>query len=66
MLHDSATGETAAVREANATKDYDVAGYDPEAGALNVTETFVKEAQDWEDEDKIDSREIAVPIPAAR
>ena len=65
MLHDSATGETSAVREATATSDFDLTGCDPEAGTLNVTETFVKDAKDWEDEDEIDSREIAVPIPAA-
>ena len=64
VLHDSATGETAVLREATATSDYDLAGCDPEAGVLNVTETFVKEPEDWED-DETDSREITVPIPPA-
>ena len=65
-LYDCETGKTTVVRKATATKNYALSGCDREAGALDITESSVKNAKDWEDEDKIDDKELSVPVPAAR
>lgn len=64
-VYDSATGETAAVREASATRNYSVSGYDPEAGALTIWESSVKDEKDWGDDERTEEGEITVPVPAA-
>ena len=65
-LYDCKTGKTTVIREATATKNYALNGYNRETGALDITESVVKNAKDWEDEDKIDDKELSVPVPAAR
>ena len=65
-IHDCETGKTTVIREATATKNYALNGYNRETGALDITESFVKNAKDWEDEDKIDDKELSLPVPAAR
>ena len=66
QLYDCETGKTTLIREATATKNYALNGYDRAKGALDITESFVNKAKDWEDEDKINDKELSVPVPAAR
>ena len=66
QLYDCETGKTTLIREATATKNYALNGYDRAKCALDITESFVKNAKDWEDEDKINDKELSVPVPAAR
>ena len=65
MLYDTVEDELIVIKEASATKNYLLAGFDHETGTLELHEVFVEDEKDWADGEKIEDREITVPIPAA-
>ncbi len=65
VLYDSVENAPVVIKEASATKNYLLAGFEHETGTLELHEVFVKDEKDWADGEKIDSREITAPIPAA-
>ena len=65
VLYDSVEEELIVIKEATATRNYLLAGFDHETGMLELHEVFVKDEKDWADGEKIEDREITVPIPAA-
>jgi hypothetical protein len=79
-LFDTLTGETPVLKKATKNSSFFTGIHDPgyisgrekevlvegSKNVINVTEIFVKSEKDWEDEEKIKSREIRVEIPEAR
>ncbi|MCR5815182.1 MAG: hypothetical protein K6G15_11935 [Desulfovibrio sp.] len=64
-LYDSAVDELIILKEATATKDYTISGYDEANASFAIMESSVKDTKDWGDEEKITDTEISVPTPAA-
>lgn len=64
-LYDSAMEELFVLSEATETQDYMLIGVNHEEGVLEVLERSVKKAKDWDDEKKVEDKEMTVPIPAA-
>lgn len=65
VLYDTLEGEEIVIKEATATKNHLLSGFDHETGTLELHEVSVEDEKDWADGEKIESHEIAVPIPAA-
>lgn len=64
-LYDSVEDHLTVIKEAEATKNYVIAASDFEEGTLVIIEYSVKDEKDWADEDKVEEKELTVPIPAA-
>ena len=65
VLFDTATYDSTVLKEADETHNYYVDGLIKNESAVNVTEESVATEKDWGSEDKLQSREIRVEIPAA-
>ncbi len=64
-LCDSMKDKLTVLRQATATADYAVTGCDRKSGALEIMESTVKDEKDWADEDKVDDKELRLPVPKA-
>lgn len=64
-LYDTVFEELTVLKEPTETKDYIITGCDHDKGTLDVTEATVKDKKDWNDPDKIEYKELTIPIPAA-
>ena len=53
------------VEEATETQDYMLIGVNHEEGVLKILESSVKEKADWDDEEKVEEKEMSEPVPAA-
>ena len=62
-LYDSAVDNLIVLKEAAETRSY-IVGNREEDNAV-ILELSVKDAKDWSDEDKIEAKEITLPIPPA-
>ena len=65
ILYDSAVEETIPLKEASVTKNFSFVSVSEDGEKITVLETSVRSPNDWADEEKIDEREISVPVPAA-
>jgi hypothetical protein len=65
VLHDSAVGETIALKESTDTQNFRFGSVSPDGGDIVLSEEYVESPEDWGDEDKVKTREISVPVPAA-
>ena len=65
VMYDTAARETTVLKEATDTQNFWFPEVIENGSALTVTEDSVKSEQDWDDEEKIERREIRVEIPAA-
>ena len=65
MMYDTARRETIVLKEATDTQNFWFPELIEDGSAVAVTEDSVKSAKDWDDEDKIERREIRVEIPPA-
>ncbi len=64
-VYDSLMEELFSVMEATETQDYMLIGANTESDMLEILERSVENARNWNEEEKIQEREISVPIPAA-
>ena len=64
-LYDSVEDQVIVIKEASSTKNYVIAASDFEEGALTLIEFSVKDEKDWADADKVEEKELTVPLPAA-
>jgi hypothetical protein len=64
-MYDTAAKELTVLKEAAATLNFTLGGVTDGGKAVTVIEQSVKSEEDWADEDKIETREIRVEIPAA-
>ena len=64
-MYDTATGETTVLKEATDTQNFWCPEVIEDGSAVAVTEDSVKSEKDWDDEEKIERREIRVEIPPA-
>jgi hypothetical protein len=64
-MYDSVFDELSILKEATETKDYFITGCDYDKGTVDVSESSVKNKKDWNNQDKIEYKELTVPIPAA-
>jgi hypothetical protein len=62
VMFDAAAGKETVLKRATATKNYRIARID-DGGSLTLAEDSVKSVQDWEDEEKIQTKEIRVKVP---
>jgi hypothetical protein len=65
VLYDTVSKETTVLKEATDTHNYLISEVAGDGNSLEVTEQSVKSPADWGDFDKINERQIEVPIPAA-
>ena len=65
VLYDLAMEELFVLSEATETQDYILVGVNHEEGLLEVLERSVKKVKDWDDEQKVEDKDMTVPIPAA-
>jgi hypothetical protein len=64
-MYDTSEEETTVLKEATDTKNYWFQRMTEDGASLVVNEDSVKSEKDWGDEEKIETREIKVEIPAA-
>lgn len=64
-LYDTVENDLVILKNATETKNYFITGYDYETGVIDITESSVKNKNDWSDPDKIEYKEITVETPAA-
>jgi hypothetical protein len=65
VMYDTAAGEAVVLKEATDTRNFWFVEVIGDGNAVTVTEGSVKSEKDWADEEKIETREIRVEIPAA-
>jgi len=65
VMYDTAMRETTVLKEATDTQNFWFPEVIEDGSAVTITEDFVKSVKDWDDEDKIERREIRVEIPPA-
>jgi hypothetical protein len=63
-LYDSATGETIVLKESTETQNFRFSSVSDDGEHIVLLEEYVKSPKDWADEDKVETREITVPVPA--
>ena len=63
VMYDAAMRETTVLKEATNTQNFWFPEVTPDGSAVAITEDSVKSAKDWDDEDKIERREIRIEIP---
>ncbi|MCR5346752.1 MAG: hypothetical protein K6E38_03165 [Fretibacterium sp.] len=64
-LYDTEFEELTILKKATDTVDYIIIGCDHDEGTLDINESSVKDMKDWSDSDKIEYKEMTIPIPAA-
>ena len=65
VLYDSAVEETIPLKEASVTKNFSFVSVSEDGEKITILETSVRSPKDWAGEEKINEREISVPVPAA-
>jgi hypothetical protein len=65
VLYDSATGETVVMKESTDTQNFRFGAVSGDGENIVLSEEYVKSPKDWADEDKVKTREVTVPVPAA-
>ncbi len=65
MVYDTVIKKLIPVREATETQDYLLTGVDHDTGKLEILERSVKDTKDWNAPDRIEEKELSIPIPAA-
>jgi hypothetical protein len=65
VMYDTVAEETFALKEATATKNFWAGELTDDGASLVVREDSVKSEKDWDDEEKIKTREIKIEIPPA-
>jgi hypothetical protein len=65
VMYDTAASETTVLKEATDTKNYWFDSVTDDGASVVIREVSVKSEKDWGDEEKTETREIAVEIPPA-
>jgi hypothetical protein len=65
VMYDMATRDVTVLKEATDTQNFWFVALSEDGNAVMVKEDFVKSEADWDDEEKIETREIRVEIPGA-
>jgi hypothetical protein len=65
VMYDTVTEETFVLKEATATKNFWCGELTDDGTSLVIREDSVKSEKDWDDEEKIKTREIKIEIPPA-
>ncbi|MDR0355097.1 MAG: hypothetical protein LBJ64_05110 [Deltaproteobacteria bacterium] len=65
VMHDLATGETTALKEATDTANFSFRGLADNGTKASIVESSVRSEADWGDEDKIEERLFDMDLPAA-
>ncbi len=64
-VYDSAVDLLTVLKQADALNNYILNGYFEDSDTFEVWRSTVKDEKDWADDDKIDEKELSVPVPAA-
>jgi hypothetical protein len=65
VLYDSAADETIVLKESTDTQNFRFSAISKDGEKIVISEEYVKSPKDWADEEKVKTREITVPVPAA-
>jgi hypothetical protein len=65
VLYDPAVDETTVLKESTDKQNFRFVSISGDDEKIVLSEEYVKTPKDWADEDKVKTREITVPVPAA-
>jgi dipeptidyl aminopeptidase/acylaminoacyl peptidase len=63
VLYDSVPSKTIVLKEATDTQNFSFAEISNDGKNIVISEEYVKSPEDWGDEEKIQQREVTVPVP---